>query len=94
MRVPINVLEDTWWKKWRDEDEMEMMRSEGQMGLLGLGVENNRKGGGRGSDGVVKLLISSKKILYGGGKAVITSSIPSLYPIHQILQNYARRYVI
>ena len=58
------------------------------MGLFGLGVESNRKGGGRGSDGVVKLLRSSKKILDGGGTAVITSSISSLYPLHQILQNY------
>lgn len=79
--VPIRVLVDIWWKKWRDGEDMAMMRSEGQIGLFDLGVENTKKGGGRGADGGVKLLRSSKKNREGGGMAVITSSISSIYPI-------------
>lgn len=52
-----------------------MMRRDGQIGFLVLGVENNRIGNGRGGDGGVKMFRSSNKNLEGGGISVITSSI-------------------
>lgn len=30
MRVPIRVLEEIWWKTWRDGEDIAMMRREGR----------------------------------------------------------------
>lgn len=92
--VPIRVLADKWWKKWRDGEDMAMMRSDGRIGSFDLELENTKKGGGRGADGGVKLLRSSRKNLEGGGMAVITSSISSINPIKLNTAKYGRRYVI
>lgn len=58
-----------------DDEERAMMRRDGQIGFLVVGVENNRIGHGRGGDGGVKMFRSSNKNLEGGGISVITSSI-------------------
>lgn len=73
---------------------MAMMRSDGRIGSFDLELENTKKGGGRGADGGVKLLRSSRKNLEGGGMAVITSSISSINPIKLNTAKYGRRYVI
>jgi len=75
IRVPIRVFEDKWWQKYKDGEDRAMMRREGERGLLGLGLLNNKNGDGRGVGGVVKLLRSSMKNLEGGGTSVRTSSI-------------------
>lgn len=57
---------------------MAKMRREGRRGSLGLGLENTRKGDGRGIDGGVKLLRSSSKNLEGGGISVSASSMSQI----------------